>query len=115
MILSRLALLNGYTTLGNCEVNTAPFALGGLATTRPRFLVVVIRSAYPVRLRFNILPTLVHLPLSILVRLEVSVLLVSRRLGTAHEVPFFTSLTSLFIRSMLTVLMLLITEVLLRP
>lgn len=113
VILSRLDLSSGSTTLGTCEVSTAPLALGGLATTRRRLLVVVILNVYPVALRFTILPTLLGGGYVDTVLLPV--LMLWTTLGTAQPVAFFTSLTSLLMRCTLTVLMLGIRVVLLKP
>lgn len=98
VILSRLLGASGYTTSGTSEVNTAPFEFGGLATSRRRPLVVVIRNVYPIRLRLIILSTLFNLSKvgALLIAYEIAVWLML----SAHDVWFFVSLTSLFIRWM---------------
>lgn len=94
-------------------MSTAPLALGGLATTRRRFLVVVILNVYPVVRRFTILSTLLGGGYTFAVLILVP--MVRAVLGTWQLVLFFTSLTSLLIRSMLTVPILGMRWVLLRP
>lgn len=46
VVLSVLVLLSGGRTLVRCAVSTAPLALGGLISSRPRLLVVVTLSVW---------------------------------------------------------------------